>query len=101
MHAERDYLVTVVFPALIEHQPILFRLPGKAHGFSSPIRTATWRRFARFATNSNGAGTIRSCFSSSAWKRTTRACPNSTAMKSKPEHFLFSATRALHDVQNG
>jgi len=34
-------------------------------------------------------------------KRTTRACPNSAAMKSKPEHLLFSATRALRDVQNG
>lgn len=29
--------------------------------FSSPTRTATWRRSAESATNSNGAGTIRSC----------------------------------------
>lgn len=84
------------------HDLMIFRLEGEAGTPNqSPPRTATWRRSAEFATNLNGAGTIRSCFFSSAWKRTTRACPNSSVMKSKPEHFLFSATPAPRDVQNG
>jgi hypothetical protein len=41
-----------------------------------PIPINRISRSAQSATNSNGMSTIRFCSFSSAWRTTTRACPN-------------------------